>query len=63
MLSVPAHPCFRKEQGMKWIIIGIIVLIGLFDYALLIACSHLEDEEQYKYEEWLRSKDDESDNN
>lgn len=44
---------------MKWIIIGIIVLIGLMDYALLIACSHLEDEEQYKYEEWLRRKDDE----
>ena len=43
---------------MKWIIIGIIVLIGVFDYALLIACSHLEDEEQYKYEEWLRRKDD-----
>ena len=43
---------------MKWIIIGIIVLIGLMDYALLIACSHLEDEEQCKYEEWLRRKDD-----
>lgn len=43
---------------MKWIIIGIIVLIGLMDYALLIACSHLEDEEMYKYEEWLRRKDD-----
>ena len=48
---------------MKWIVIGIIALIGLFDYALLIACSHLEDEEQYKYEEWLRKKDDETDNN
>ena len=43
---------------MKWIIIGIIVLIGLMDYALLIACSHLEYEENYKYEEWLRRKDD-----
>ena len=43
---------------MKWIVIGIVVLIGLMDYALLIACSHLEDEENYKYEEWLRRKDD-----
>jgi len=45
---------------MKWIIIGIIVLIGVFDYALLIACSHLEDRDQYEYEEWLRRKDDEN---
>ena len=43
---------------MKWIIIGIIVLIGLFDYALIVACSHLEDRDQYEYEEWLRRKDD-----
>ena len=48
---------------MKWIIIGIIVLIGVFDYALLIACSHLEDKDQYEYEEWLRRKDDGEDNN
>jgi hypothetical protein len=44
---------------MKYIIITIIVLIGLLDYALVVMCSHLEDEEQYKYEEWLRRKDDE----
>ena len=43
---------------MKWIIIGIIVLIGLFDYALIVACSHLEDRDQYEYEEWLRRNDD-----
>jgi len=43
---------------MKWIIIGIIVLIGLFDYALIVACSHLEDRDQYEYEEWLRRQDD-----
>ena len=43
---------------IKYIVIAIIALIGLMDYALLIACSHLEDEEQYKYEEWLRRKDD-----
>lgn len=48
-----------KEINMKWIIIVAIILIALMDYALLIACSHLEDEENYKYEEWLRRKDDE----
>jgi len=57
---LPAHPCFRKEQGMKYIIIAIIVLIGLLDYALIVACSHLEDREMYEYEEWLRRKDDEN---
>ena len=44
---------------LKWVFIGFIVLVALMDYALLIACSHLEDEEMYKYEEWLRRKDDE----
>lgn len=44
---------------IKYIVIGIIVLIGLMDYALLIACSHLEDREMYEYEEWLRRKEDE----
>ena len=44
---------------MKWIIIGIIVLIGLFDYALIVACSHLEDRDQYEYERWRKEhKDD-----
>lgn len=43
---------------LKWVFIGFIVLVALLDYSLLIACSHLEDEEQYKYEEWLRRKDD-----
>jgi len=47
---------------MKQIVITIIVLIGLLDYALLIACSHLEGRDQYEYEEWLRRKDDGEDN-
>ena len=49
-----------KEISMKWIIIVAIILIALMDYALLIACSHLEDREMYEYEEWLRRKDDEN---
>ena len=43
---------------MKWIVIGLIVLVGLFDYALIVACSHLEDREQYYQEEHLRGEDD-----
>lgn len=42
---------------IKWIIIGILVLIALFDYALLVACSRLEDREQYEaYERWKERK-------
>jgi len=44
---------------MKWIIIVAIILIALMDYALLIACSHLEDREMYEYEQWRKEhKDD-----
>ena len=39
---------------VKGIIIALIVLIGLFDYALLVACSHLEDKEQYYTEKHLK---------
>ena len=56
----PARMLYRiRRTEMKWIVITIIVLIGLLDFALLIACSYLEDREQYKYEEWLRREDDE----
>lgn len=43
----------------KYIIIGILVLIALFDYALLVACSHMEDREQYQYERWRKEHKDE----
>ena len=43
---------------IKWIIIGILVLIALFDYALLVACSHMEEREQYQYEEWKKRRED-----
>ena len=38
---------------IKGIVITIIVLIGLMDYALVVACSRLEDKESYEaYERW-----------
>ena len=38
---------------IKWIFIGILILIALLDYALLVACSRLEDREQYEaYQRW-----------
>lgn len=38
---------------IKGIVITIIVLIGLIDYALVVACSRLEDRESYEaYERW-----------
>jgi hypothetical protein len=43
-------------KEMKWIVIGLIVLVGLFDWALLVACSHLEDREQYYQEKHLKER-------
>ena len=43
-------------KEMKWIVIGLIVLVGLFDYALIVACSHLEDREQYYQEKHLKER-------
>lgn len=38
---------------IKGIVITILVLIGLMDYALVVACSRLEDKESYDaYERW-----------
>lgn len=38
---------------IKGILLTIIVLIGLMDYALVVACSRLEDKESYEaYERW-----------
>ncbi len=44
---------------IKYIVIGILILIALLDYALLVASSNMERREEYKHEERLRSKDDE----
>ena len=42
---------------IKWIFIGIMVLIALLDYALVVACSRLEDKETYEaYERWKERK-------
>ena len=30
---------------IKWFVISILILIALLDYALLVACSRLEDRE------------------
>ena len=45
---------------IKYIVIGILILIALLDYALLVASSNMERREEYKHEERLRSKDDDS---
>lgn len=34
---------------MKLFFIGLLVLIGLLDFALFVMCSHMEDREQYKH--------------
>ena len=42
---------------IKWIFIGIMGLIALLDYALVVACSRLEDKETYEaYERWKEKK-------
>lgn len=42
---------------IKWIFITLIVLIALLDYALVVACSRLEDRETYEaYERWKERK-------
>lgn len=42
---------------IKGIVITIIVMIGLIDYALVVACSRLEDKESYEaYERWKESR-------
>ena len=47
---------------IKGILLTIIVLIGLIDYALVVACSRLEDKESYEaYERWKESKKHERD--
>jgi len=40
----------------KWIGIGLIVLIGLLDYALLVACSRWEDRNGYYHEKHLKEQ-------
>ena len=34
---------------MKLFFIGLLVLIGLLDFALFVMCSHMENREQYKH--------------
>lgn len=41
---------------IKVIAISIIVLIGLFDYALVVACSRWEDRAQYYHEKHLKDE-------
>ena len=45
-----------EELMAKGLIIGLIVLIGLFDYALVVACSRWEDREQYYHEKHLKER-------
>jgi len=44
---------------IKVIAISIIVLIGLFDYALVVACSRWEDREAYYHAKHLKERNDE----
>jgi len=39
---------------MKTALIVTIILIGLFDYGLLVMGSHMEDREHYEYERWKK---------
>lgn len=42
---------------IKGIVLALIVLIGLLDYALVVACSKLEDKETYEaYERWKKEQ-------
>jgi hypothetical protein len=41
---------------IKVIAISIIVLIGLFDYALVVACSRWEDRNGYYHEKHLKEQ-------
>lgn len=41
---------------IKYMVIGLIIVIGLLDYALYVACSHMEDREQYQR---MKGKNDE----
>lgn len=42
---------------IKGIVITILVMIGLIDYALVVACSRLEDKETYEaYERWKKEQ-------
>ena len=48
---------------IKWIFITLIVLIALLDYALVVACSRLEDRETYEaYERWKKRRTDDDQN-
>ena len=43
---------------IKGIVITILVMIGLIDYALVVACSRLEDKESYEaYERWTEEQE------
>lgn len=43
---------------IKGIVITILVMIGLMDYALVVACSRLEDKESYEaYERWKEEQE------
>lgn len=44
---------------MKWIFIIGMVLITLFDLALFVACSYMEQHEEWMYEQWEKEHKDE----
>lgn len=40
---------------IKWMILAVIIGVALVDYALLIACSRMENREAYEaYERWKK---------
>lgn len=41
---------------MKTLAIIAIILLGLFDYALCVMCSHMERQEEYWYEQIRKEK-------
>lgn len=42
---------------MKIIIIAVLILIGLMDYALAVMCSHTEDREAYLVQKRRKDKE------
>lgn len=46
---------------IKWIVIGVLILIALMDIALVIACDRWEDKETYEeYQKWKERQKDET---
>lgn len=39
---------------IKWLVIGVLLFVGIIDFALIVVCSMWEDKETYMYEQWRK---------